>query len=316
MPVLSTVGLAETVRENRLSAEYFDPRYSFLPTAKYKWEKIGQVIRECQYGISVAMNETGIGYPIFRMNEIVDCIATEPRKFADISAADFQAFRLNHDDVLFNRTNSWEWVGRTGIVKNPFNAVFASYLIRAVVDERQVLPEFLTTYLSSDFGIGQIRRRAMPSINQANVSAYELKRIPIPLVDKALQKEVARLLNDSYSERSHARELHIAADALLEREMGIAAMELPRRNFTTTMLSSLVKDRRSDAEHFQPQCEKVLSHLSQKGGTVRLAELLYFNRRGVQPLYFDSGPLVINSKHVRKNYVELNGNRRILRNGR
>ena len=310
MPAISTVGLAETVRENRLSAEYFDPRYSFVPTAKYKWEKIGRVIRECQYGISVAMNEAGRGYPIFRMNEIVDCIAAEPRKFADISATDFQAFRLNQDDVLFNRTNSWEWVGRTGIVKNPLNAVFASYLIRIVVDERQIFPEFLTVYLSSGFGIGQIRRRAMPSINQANVSAYELKHIPIPLVDKAIQEEIAGLLINSYSERSRAKELYNAADALLEREMGIADVNLPSRNFTTTMLSSVVADQRSDAEHFQPQCEKVLNHLAQKGGTVSLSELLYFNRRGVQPTYGNSGPLVINSKHVRKNYVVLNGNRR------
>ena len=76
------------------------------------------------------MNEEGKGYPIVRMNEINDCFVGKPAKFANISEKEFSLFRLNKGDVLFNRTNSFEFVGRTGLVPEDTSDVFASYLIR------------------------------------------------------------------------------------------------------------------------------------------------------------------------------------------
>jgi len=62
------------------------------------------------------MNEEGIGYPIYRMNEIHNLLCdSNVNKSADITQEELDTFKLRDGDVIFNRTNSFEWVGRTGI---------------------------------------------------------------------------------------------------------------------------------------------------------------------------------------------------------
>ncbi|MCL4353216.1 hypothetical protein M1615_01935, partial [Patescibacteria group bacterium] len=54
---------------NRLDAEYYQPEY-FIDFNRGDWRPIGEFLDVCQYGISQAMNENNIGYPIFRMDDI------------------------------------------------------------------------------------------------------------------------------------------------------------------------------------------------------------------------------------------------------
>ncbi len=68
-----------------------------------------------QYGLSEKMNEGGVGYKIFRMNEIIGGRMFDggAMKCADISVEEFAKYRLNRGDVLFNRTNgSLDHVGK------------------------------------------------------------------------------------------------------------------------------------------------------------------------------------------------------------
>src|SRR4030067_687371 len=85
-----------------------------------------------QYGLSAKMNEAGIGYKIFRMNEIAQgrMVDNGAMKCADISAEEFAKYKLNRGDVLFNRTNSIEHVGKTGLFDLDGGYCFAFYLVR------------------------------------------------------------------------------------------------------------------------------------------------------------------------------------------
>lgn len=77
------------------------------------------------------MNEEGIGYPIYRMNEIHNLLCdSNVNKSADITQEELDTFKLRDGDVIFNRTNSFEWVGRTGIYyqNDDIDRVFASYI--------------------------------------------------------------------------------------------------------------------------------------------------------------------------------------------
>ena len=148
MAVVNHVQLSDAVAHNRFSAEFFDPRYVFAPSPSVEWAPIGRLLKKCEYGLSIAMNSLGSGFPIFRMNEIENCFALRPEKHADIPPSLFQEYALCENDVLFNRTNSFEFVGRTGLVKDQTDCTFASYLIRLVPDAAKLLPEFLTIYLS------------------------------------------------------------------------------------------------------------------------------------------------------------------------
>jgi restriction endonuclease S subunit len=193
------------------------------------------------------------------MNELDHCFALRPEKFASIPEELFERYRLQENDVLFNRTNSFEFVGRTGIVKDQTDCTFASYLIRLVPDEEIVLPAYLAIYLNTNFGIGQIKRRAMRSINQANVSGSEVKKILIPIFKMSIQQEIADFLEDSFDGVRQSEAAYAQAKHLLESELGLDRLHFDKpvgynsAQFSTVNLSDAVGALRVDAQCFSPE---------------------------------------------------------------
>ncbi len=145
-----------------------------------------------QYGLSEKMNEAGVGYKIFRMNEIIAGRMADngSMKCADISAAEFAKYRLNKGDVLFNRTNSIEHVGKTGLFDLDGDYCFASYLVRVVPDTAKVLPLFLTLMMNSAAFQQEAKGKASKSINQANINATIMRNIKVPVPPLAEQQRI------------------------------------------------------------------------------------------------------------------------------
>lgn len=94
-------------------------------------------------------------------------------------------------DVLFDRTNSIEHVGRTGIWRGQLEqATFASYLVRLVPDETRILPEYLNAWLNLPSTQLLLKRFATPSVQQANINPTNLRKICICL-PKDIQEQKA-----------------------------------------------------------------------------------------------------------------------------
>lgn len=309
MAAINHVMLSDAVSNNRFSAEFFDPQYVFKPNNSVSWAPIGRILKKCEYGISISMNTESKGFPIFRMNELDNCFALRPEKFAAISRQVFEQYRLNENDVLFNRTNSFDFVGRTGLVKDQIDCTFASYLIRLVPDRSVILPEYLAVYLNTQFGIGQIKRRAMRSINQANVSGSEVKRILIPLVAPETQEHIAELVNASYQVSKESEAYYTQAQQLLESELGLDKLCFDKPVGYTARFSELELSRRFDSEHYYPAFENLKANLPKGVRLVPLGPLLNFCQRGKQPIYSKNGLPVLNSKHILENKITLEGNR-------
>ena len=298
MAATNQVMLSEAVYNNRFSAEFFDPQYIFKPTESSTWLPIGRILKKCEYGLSISMNIEGNGYPIFRMNEIDNCFAQRPEKYAAIPKFIFEQYRLIENDILFNRTNSFEFVGRTGIVKEQTDCTFASYLIRLVPDPNIVLPEFLTVYLNTQFGIGQIKRRAMRSINQANVSGAEVKRILIPIIDLEEQQKVANVLNEAFYAIRKSERLYTEAQHLLESELGLNKLSFQKPVGYTARFSELEESRRSDSEFFNPELRYFWKNLSSRFELIaipKVVSVLKFSN----PTYGMSGLPIVTQKHLR-----------------
>jgi restriction endonuclease S subunit len=307
MAAIGQVSLSDAVTNNRFSAEFFDPKYTFKPKNPECWRPIGRILSSFEYGISIAMNSEGKGFPIFRMNEIDNCLAQRPQKYADIPTSLFERYRLKENDVLFNRTNSFDFVGRTGIVKDQTDCTFASYLIRLTPNPDLILPEFLTVYLNTGFGIGQIKRRAMRSINQANVSASEIRRVLIPLVDMQQQLLVAELLNQSSMAVKKAYYLFEQAEKAVEAELQLSSVKSGKPIGYITTFSELESSHRSDAQHFQPRFASLLDHIT-KFPTKRIRDIRSLNRRGIQPVYVEDGThAVVNSQHLGPKHINYDG---------
>ncbi|AVS39327.1 restriction endonuclease subunit S [Campylobacter coli] len=240
---------------------------------KLNYKKIGECLLKSQYGISINMNEGGDGIPIYRMNDIDNMLCNfEVKKYALIDKNELQTFRLNYGDVLFNRTNSYEFVGRTGIFyNNRENFVFASYLVRLVCNKEILLPEYLTVFLNTHIGKKEIRRRARPSINQTNVNPEELKEIKIPIFPMEFQLEIQNLVKDSHKALEESKELYKKAEETLYLELGLdsknplqSLLDSKTNNPTKslnisirTLKESFLKTGRLDSEYYQSKYEDI-----------------------------------------------------------
>jgi type I restriction enzyme S subunit len=157
---------------------------------------LGNVIVEAKYGTSVrAASESG-GIAVLRMNNIASSGHLDLRdlKYAQLPDEERMALILKQGDLLFNRTNSRELVGKTGLWTESIEAVPASYLIRVRVDRQQVIPEYVWAYMNTRFMKQVLFERARRAIGMANINAQELRSLPFIKPPIETQKEFAQQL--------------------------------------------------------------------------------------------------------------------------
>src|SRR5205085_5540611 len=123
-----------------------------------------------------------------------------------------EQFLVKPDDILFNRTNSKELVGKCDVFREQGDWVFASYLIRVRLDESKALPIFVSDFLNTSAGRVQIDRVSRQIIGMSNVNAEELQDLLIPLPPLEIQQV---LVAEMETARESRRRKLAEADALL-----------------------------------------------------------------------------------------------------
>lgn len=162
-------------------------------------KRIKEISVNTQYGSSKALNEYKEGYKTFRMNEIIKGKMTDSgsMKYSEISEDEFLKYKLEKNDILFNRTNSIELVGKTGIFNLAGNYMFASYLIRLKIDETKAYPVYVNTIMNSETFLTEARSYATKAVKQANINAEKLKNLSIPIPSLSKQKEIVKKIEEA-----------------------------------------------------------------------------------------------------------------------
>lgn len=235
------------------------------------------------------MNTDSVGYPIYRMNEIHNMLCDlNVDKYADISHEEYTSFALNSGDVLFNRTNSFEWVGRTGIyykANNDDKRVFASYLVRFNTTEETILPEYLCAYLNCKYGVWDIKRRARQSINQTNVNPEEVKEIEIPLLNKDIQSKIKDCFILANDLRLKAKAAYDDASNYLNLILGLDHLFLAEQSTTQKKFTDIKESWRFDAEYYQPIYEQIVQHIAKyPQGCDTIGNLFFIKDRNYIPI--------------------------------
>ena len=109
-------------------------------------------------------------------------------KTIDIPENELPKCSVRRGDVLFNRTNSKELVGKTCVYDRDEMMVLAGFIIRIRLKEEFMLPEFLSTFLNTDFSKQMLLNLCKAAIGQANINAQELQDIGIYLPPVDLQR--------------------------------------------------------------------------------------------------------------------------------
>ena len=174
-------GLVQTLFTSGIGHTMFRSTEIGRIPASWSLIRVGEAITEAQYGLSMPMESKG-EYPILRMAAIQDGdVLLSDLKYVDLSKALAEQYLLRRGDVLFNRTNSQELVGKVGIYRSDAPAVFASYLIRLKVNSAVADNYFLGQLLASYAAQCRIKRYATPGVQQVNINATNLQRVLIAI---------------------------------------------------------------------------------------------------------------------------------------
>jgi len=158
---------------------------------------LGRLISSAEYGSS-AKSDTEGKTPVLRMGNLQggkldwhDLVYTDDE-------AEAKKYRLRSGDVLFNRTNTIDLVGKTAIYQDERDAIFAGYLIRINVDESALDSRFLNYILNTEFARRYSAKVLSVAVGQANINAQKLKTYPIPCPPTlAEQTAIATALSDT-----------------------------------------------------------------------------------------------------------------------
>ena len=190
------------------------------------------VVANFQYGLSVPMDDHG-HLPILRMGNIQNGdVDFFDLKYVNLPDDEVVPYLLNRGDVLFNRTNSQEWVGKVGIFRHSTPAVFASYLIRVHPIPTKVDPVYLGHVLGTHSAQCRIKRFATPGVQQVNVNATNLGKVLIPLpVGKAGLQE----------QRSIGVLLEAAHDLVRSYDPVVSALQALKKSLMHDLLTGKVR---------------------------------------------------------------------------
>lgn len=152
-------------------------------------KQAGDLMAACDYGTSRKANEDRRGLPVLRMGNVTidGRLSLEDLKLVELDEDELAKQRLRSGDVLFNRTNSRDLVGKTGMWDGRFDAVAASYFIRVRFHPDAENPQHFTTFMNLPSMKYRLAKMARGAVGQANINSQELKSIQLPVPPVSLQ---------------------------------------------------------------------------------------------------------------------------------
>ena len=159
----------------------------------WKWTSVGSVCVNIQYGSSQKASVTG-KVPVLRMGNIQNGRLVWDKLVYTSDDEEISKYPLQYNDLLFNRTNSKELVGKTAIYKGEFPAIYAGYLVR--VTPLLICSDYLNYVMRSQFYWSYCQTVRSDAIGQSNINAEKLKRFVFPLPPLAEQKRIVAKLEE------------------------------------------------------------------------------------------------------------------------
>ena len=204
----------------------FVEMFGTFPANPFRWSigKIQDVVSDVRYGSSRPAVEGG-KYPYLRMNNITYSGELDLRdtKRIDIPDSELDKCTVRRGDVLFNRTNSKELVGKTCVYNRDELMVLAGFVIRVRINER-IRPEVLSAFLNMDFSKRMLIGMCKTAIGQANINAKELQNIDLYIPPIELQDQFVTLKNKIDQQKQTVQQslekLELMKKALMQEYFG------------------------------------------------------------------------------------------------
>ncbi|WP_149242220.1 restriction endonuclease subunit S [Dyadobacter sp. 32] len=225
--------------------------------------KLQAVVLDFAYGTSSKSSPVG-EIPVLRMGNIQDGKLNWDKLVYTSDPKEIKKYALSAGDVLFNRTNSAELVGKTALFDGEQEAIYAGYLIRIKCSEH-LLPSYLTYCLNSPAGKAYCQRVKSDGINQSNINAKKLAAFQLPVPSIAEQIEIVRQIELAFEwinhlayETSSANKLisHLNQAILSKGFTGELVKQNPKEVNAKALLENISRQMKA---HVQPIRKKLPS---------------------------------------------------------
>ena len=161
------------------------------------WEEktIGEICSSLKYGTSKKSSDDG-EVVVLRMGNLQNGEIDWSNLSYTSDEEDIKKYLLKSGDVLFNRTNSPELVGKTSIYRGEMPAIYAGYLIKLDYEKNIVVGDYLNYYLNSSKAKEYYMQVKTDGVSQSNINAKKIGEFEIPLPTLSEQHEIVRLIDD------------------------------------------------------------------------------------------------------------------------
>lgn len=181
-------------------------KYFSITLDDWQQKTLGEVCKKFVYGTSKKSKPVG-KIIVIRMGNLQGGeIDWKNLAYSD-DEEDIEKYKLSAGDVLFNRTNSAELVGKTSIYRGEYPAIYAGYLIKLDYEKNFLDGEYLNFILNSPEAKIYCDSVKSNAVNQSNINAKKISgfEIPLPPIDE--QKEIVRVLDSLLEKEQRTKEI-------------------------------------------------------------------------------------------------------------
>ena len=207
------VAIQKRKQANQLTEQFLQSTFIEMfgdpETNPKNWSEgiINDVVEYSEYGTSYKSNHDKLGYPVLGMSNISYDGQLDLSKinFVELNNEDFKKLKLEKGDIIFNRTNSTDLVGKTTYWNHNIEAVLASYLVKLRLNKK-FNPICFSFLLNSSYFKKIFMKRCKKAVGQSNISPTFLKEFPIYIPPLPLQKKFATLAEQVEKLRTKQKE--------------------------------------------------------------------------------------------------------------
>lgn len=177
-----------------------------------------------QNGLYKPKSSYGDGIRIIRIDAFYDGVIEQwdELKRLRLDENEIECYSLNLNDILINRVNSMQYLGKSALVRELKDiCVFESNIMRLSVDESRIYPEFLISFLNSQMGLNELRKNAKQAVNQASINQQDIKNVIINLPALSEQHEIVRLIDELLAREHKAQQV---------TEQALASIDLMKKS--------------------------------------------------------------------------------------
>lgn len=314
MAVWNETSLAKIGRYTTLSADYYAPEFeranAILEQAISKVVPLKRLV-ELRFPITYGvLKPREVEAGTFRLARIQNSegLFIFGSDLPTISSAQFDEYARSEvrlGDIVIAIGG---YIGPLGVISDAEGSRINinRHLARISADSELIDPYFLAAYLSCSISQTLLRREIRGAV-QAGINLADLKLHPVFVPSEKDQKTIADQMRRAENLLLRSRTAYSDAQHLLESELGLDKLSFQKPVGYTARFSELEESHRSDAQHYQPRFAQLFSHLA-AFSPKRIRDIRTFNRRGLQPIYVENGPIdVVNSQHLGPQHTDYDG---------